>query len=105
MRSKSFALVLALGMSGLGSFDAVAVEPSVTDETGFAEQAAKVKVGTTQQRVRELLGKPRSQDEKSWHYRNPPNRPDGPYHWYTFTFENGKVVKVEDGGVACNYRI
>jgi hypothetical protein len=68
----------------------------------FAARAAKVKKGMTQDRVRALLGKPHlSSGSTVWTYHDPPNRPDGPYHWYTFTFENAKVVKVEDGGVAC----
>lgn len=68
----------------------------------FAERAARVKVGTPKKRVRALLGEPLDPAASdAWSYHDPPNRPDGPYHWYRFTFVNGKVTKVEDGGVAC----
>jgi hypothetical protein len=71
------------------------------EQPSFAEKAKQVKVGVTQAKVRSLLGAPEKPDEKVWHYKDPPNRPDGPYTWYRFTFEKGKVSKVESGGVAC----
>ncbi len=71
----------------------------------FAQRARQVKVGTTQQRVRALLGEPLDGAATStWTYNDPPNRPDGPYHWYRFTFAKGKVASMEDGGVACILR-
>ena len=71
----------------------------------FAERAALVKVGTSKEPVRALLGAPlEGKDEASWVYHDPPDRPDGPYHWYRYTFAKGRVTKVEDGGVACVLR-
>ena len=75
----------------------------------FFELARQVKVGMPRARVRALLGEPhepreQSADAKQWTYRDPPHRPDGPYHQYTFTFENGKVARVDEAGVGCVYR-
>ncbi len=68
----------------------------------FADRAAQVKPGDTRARVRALIGEPtEGSGTDSWHYRDPPNRPDGPYHWWRFTFVKEKVSKVEHGGVAC----
>lgn len=73
----------------------------LTAEPSFADKAKQVRVGTAQSKVRSLLGAPEKPDDKVWHYKDPPNRPDGPYTWYRITFEKGKVTKVESGGVAC----
>lgn len=68
----------------------------------FASRAALVKPGVTQARVRALLGEPERPGEKTvWSYKDPPNRPHGPYTWYRITFAKGKVTQVESGGVAC----
>jgi hypothetical protein len=70
----------------------------------FERNVRRVRIGASRQRVRRLLGEPRGRDATSWTYRNPPDRPDGPYRWYTFTFARGRVSKIEDGGVACVLR-
>lgn len=80
--------------------------PVVVDENVFIERVAKIKVGTSEARILELLGAPvaRSVASKKWTYRNPPNRPDGPFHVYTFTFAQGVVTAIEESSVGCVLR-
>jgi outer membrane protein assembly factor BamE (lipoprotein component of BamABCDE complex) len=80
----------------------IGADPPPTREP-FSARVSKVKVGTSRARVLELLGPPEEQprDAKQWTYRDPPHRPDGPYHSYTFTFEAGKVTRVDESGVGC----
>ncbi len=70
----------------------------------FDRSVRRVRIGASQKRVRHLLGEPRGRDATSWTYRNPPDRSDGPYRWYTFSFAGGRVSKIEQGGVACVLR-
>lgn len=81
--------------------NASASPPVVLDEKVFSERVAKIKVGNTQARVLELLGPPKNPAAKSWTYRNPPNRPDGPYHVHTFTFDKGAVIRIDESSVGC----
>ena len=69
----------------------------------FSARVSKIKVGASRARVLELLGPPEEQhrDAKQWTYRDPPHRPDGPYHSYTFTFEREKVTRIDQSGVGC----
>jgi hypothetical protein len=78
--------------------------PGRRDVAGFDRRARKIKVGASKEEVRGQLGAPRKGSAQTWTYHNPPDRPDGPYHWYTFTFSGDRVSKIEDGGVACVMR-
>ena len=80
--------------------------PGVLAESVFTERVAQIRVGTSEASVIELLGQPqsRSADAKKWTYRNPPNRPDGPFHVYSFTFAKSVVTAIEESSVGCVLR-
>jgi hypothetical protein len=67
-------------------------------ERAFAE----VEVGWTVDRVRALVGDPRSCDAALWHYQA--GHPDGPLATLTIEVSNAQVVRVERGAAGCILR-
>ena len=98
-------LIALLGGLLVAAGDArAAPEVDRFDTSAFARDGRRIRVGTTRKRVRRLLGEPDDTSDGVWTYHNPPNRPDGPFDVFRFTFVKDKVSKVEEAGVGCVYR-
>jgi hypothetical protein len=95
-RAATFVVVLAAAL-----LFAQRLSAQQRDDATFEHAAREIKVGASRRQVRQILGAPDKRNARTWTYRSPPDRPDGPFHWFTFTFSRGKVSKIEDGSVGC----